>query len=107
MIGAGIVLVDGLFHQPEAQRLRVEAQVLRRVGGDCGQMMYARELKYHFILLPLGRSGPSQIRIQWRAACWMEDKPAIAAVKGMDGSALFSDSEQRQKNVQERRRGQM
>jgi hypothetical protein len=44
VIGADIVLVDGLLDEPETQGLRVEAVVARRVGGDGGEMMDAGEL---------------------------------------------------------------
>ena len=44
VIGADVVLVDGLLHQPHAERAGVEAHVARRIGGDRGQMMDAGEL---------------------------------------------------------------
>ena len=44
VIGAGVVLVDGLLDHPHAHRAGVEALVARRVGRNRGQMMDAGEL---------------------------------------------------------------
>jgi hypothetical protein len=44
VIDGGLVLVDGLLDQPQAERARVEVDVLRRVGGDRGYVMDAFEL---------------------------------------------------------------
>ena len=44
VIGAGVVLVDGLLDHPHAQRPGIEALVARRVGRDRGQVMDAGEL---------------------------------------------------------------
>ncbi len=51
MIGRGVVLVDGLLDQAETQRPRVEAQVLRRIGGYRGQMVDTSQLQAHDCLL--------------------------------------------------------
>ena len=44
VIGADVVLVDGLLDQPQAERCGIELQVAGRVGGDGGEMMDAGEL---------------------------------------------------------------
>src|SRR5690606_19855403 len=44
VIGAGIVLIDGLLDQAQAEQLGVEALVSRDVSGDRSQMMNARQL---------------------------------------------------------------
>ena len=51
MIGADVVLVDGLLDQPHAEHALVEAAVAGRVGRNRGQMMDAFEL--HVALCPL------------------------------------------------------
>src|SRR5690606_37821615 len=47
MVGAVVVLVDGLLDEAQAEDLRVEAQVLRRVRGDRRQVVDACELQGH------------------------------------------------------------
>ena len=44
MIGADVVLVDGLLHQPQAQHLGVESLVAGRVGRHRGEMMNSGQL---------------------------------------------------------------
>src|SRR5690242_3829433 len=50
VIRAGVVLVDRLLDQAQAERAGVEATVGRRLGGDRGQMMKAGKLKVHGVL---------------------------------------------------------
>src|SRR5690606_32501248 len=44
MIGAGIILVDGLLDEPETERIGVELFVAGRIRGDRGEMVNASEL---------------------------------------------------------------
>src|SRR5690606_11959073 len=39
VVGAGVVLVHRLLDEPQAQRLRVESAIARRVRSDCREMM--------------------------------------------------------------------
>ena len=43
VVDGRVVLVDRLLHQPEAECARVELDVLRRVGGDAGDVVDALE----------------------------------------------------------------
>ena len=56
VIGADVVLVDGLLDEPHAEHALVEAAVARRVGRDRGQVVDAFEL--HDALRP---EGPYQV----------------------------------------------
>ncbi len=94
MIGRGVVLVDGLLDQAETQRPRVEAQVLRRIGGYRSQMVDTSQLQAHDCLLiamlhrllrqtrgPAERAFPlSTISI----------RPSVSK-RGDDANRLFSD----------------
>src|SRR6266576_1261314 len=44
MVGAHIVLVDGLLDQPHAEQAGIKGQILARLGGNRGQMVNARQL---------------------------------------------------------------
>ena len=50
MIGADIVLIDRLFHEPHAEHAGIEGVVARRIGRDGGEMVNAFEL--HGSLFP-------------------------------------------------------
>jgi hypothetical protein len=65
VVSADVVLVDGLLHQPQPERLGVEGVIGRGVAGDGGEMMDAGELHGH---------GPCQARRADRPACrgWLE-----------------------------------
>ncbi len=58
VVGAGVVLVDGLLDEAQAERLRVEAQVLLRIGGDRRQVMDAGKLLGHGHSSPDGSGMP-------------------------------------------------
>jgi hypothetical protein len=54
VIGADVVLVDGLLHQPQPHGLGVEVVVAARVRGYGGQMMNSRKLHdIHPLLRPV------------------------------------------------------
>ena len=42
VISAGVVEVDGLLHQPQPKNAGVEIDVLLRIGGDGGNVVYSR-----------------------------------------------------------------
>ena len=44
VIGAHVVLVDGLLDEPHSQSLRVEGVVARRIGRDGGEMVNSSQL---------------------------------------------------------------
>jgi hypothetical protein len=44
MIGARVVLIDGLLHETQAKHAGVEIQVLARIGGDGGDVVEAEEI---------------------------------------------------------------
>src|SRR6266568_2201978 len=44
MIGADVVLVNGLLDQPHAEQAGVKGEILARLGGNRGQMVNPRQL---------------------------------------------------------------
>ena len=54
VVGAHVVLVHGLLHQPHAERAGVEVVVAPGVGGDGGEMVDAGELHDRVSFLRLG-----------------------------------------------------
>jgi hypothetical protein len=49
MIGADVVLIDGLLHQPHAEQAGIEGEIVARAGRDRGEMVDAGQL--HVMLL--------------------------------------------------------
>ena len=49
VIGADVVLVDGLLDQPHAEQAGIKRQILARFRGNCSQVVNSRQL--HRILL--------------------------------------------------------
>ena len=66
VIGADVVLVDGLLDQPEAEDARVEIDVLRRLGRDRREVMDAGELHGYRLasLTAAYRGEPVRRRVQ-------------------------------------------
>jgi hypothetical protein len=49
MVGAGIVLIDGLLHEAQAEDPGIEIKVLARIGGDGGDVVEAVDCGFHMI----------------------------------------------------------
>lgn len=47
VVGRGVVLVHGLLDQPQTQHLRVEVKIVRRIGGDGGEVVDTCQLQAH------------------------------------------------------------
>jgi hypothetical protein len=60
MVGADVVLVDGLLDQPHAEQAGIKRQILARFGRNRGQMVNPRQ--QHRIIL-VGRCVTSENRI--------------------------------------------